>query len=95
MAVLEGTDPREKLAKTYKPVLTKNFMVWPFVQAANCKLDASEAVWSSLANYRDCSQVYSTGSSCACSERCVPGLELLSFDDVCIGGQRYLYGPCT
>jgi protein Mpv17 len=37
MAVMEGKDPKEKLDKTYKPVLQRNFMVWPFVQAVNCK----------------------------------------------------------
>ncbi|KAH7065285.1 hypothetical protein B0J12DRAFT_560431, partial [Macrophomina phaseolina] len=37
MAVLEGGSPKDKLASTYKPALTKNWMVWPFVQIANFK----------------------------------------------------------
>lgn len=35
MAVLEGSDPREKLRSTYGNALTKNFMVWPWVQMVN------------------------------------------------------------
>ncbi|KAI1334234.1 hypothetical protein F5Y15DRAFT_402416 [Xylariaceae sp. FL0016] len=37
MAVMEGTSPREKLAQAYKPALTANYMLWPFVQMANFK----------------------------------------------------------
>lgn len=37
MAVLEGGSPKDKLASTYTPALTKNWMVWPFVQIANFK----------------------------------------------------------
>ncbi|KAK4242682.1 hypothetical protein C8A03DRAFT_29112 [Achaetomium macrosporum] len=38
MAVLEGTSPKEKLARSYKDALTTNWMVWPFVQMVNFKL---------------------------------------------------------
>ena len=34
---MEGSDPREKLASTYKEALTKNWMVWPVVQFTNFK----------------------------------------------------------
>jgi len=37
MAIMEGSDPREKLASTYKEALTKNWMVWPVVQFTNFK----------------------------------------------------------
>jgi protein Mpv17 len=37
MAVLEGTDPREKLKSTYATALQKNWMVWPAVQFTNFK----------------------------------------------------------
>lgn len=37
MAIMEGSDPREKLATTYKEALTKNWMVWPVVQFTNFK----------------------------------------------------------
>lgn len=37
MAVLEGTPPREKLESTYWNALSKNWMVWPVVQATNFK----------------------------------------------------------
>jgi protein Mpv17 len=37
MAVLEGTDPQKKLESTYKQALTKNWMVWPWVQLTNFK----------------------------------------------------------
>lgn len=37
MAVLEGTSPREKLAKSYKPALMTNYLIWPFVQLVNFK----------------------------------------------------------
>ncbi|KAL1303947.1 hypothetical protein AAFC00_000397 [Neodothiora populina] len=37
MAVMEGSDPKKKLDSTYKNALTKNWMVWPFVQLANFK----------------------------------------------------------
>jgi protein Mpv17 len=35
MAIMEGRSPREKLEKTYKSALQKNWMVWPFVQLGN------------------------------------------------------------
>ncbi|KAK4039338.1 hypothetical protein C8A01DRAFT_36705 [Parachaetomium inaequale] len=38
MAVLEGTSPREKLAKSYSDALLTNWMIWPFVQMVNFKL---------------------------------------------------------
>ncbi|SPQ18006.1 73c070c8-23d0-4bf9-88ed-1c4101bc8aff [Thermothielavioides terrestris] len=38
MAVLEGTSPREKLAKSYSDALLTNWMIWPFVQLVNFKL---------------------------------------------------------
>lgn len=37
MAIMEGTDPREKLESTYWEALKKNWMVWPVVQAVNFK----------------------------------------------------------
>jgi protein Mpv17 len=37
MALLEGTDPRNKLESTYWNALSKNWMVWPFVQMVNFK----------------------------------------------------------
>jgi protein Mpv17 len=38
MAVLEGTSPKEKLAKSYSDALLTNWMIWPFVQMVNFKL---------------------------------------------------------
>ncbi|KAI9856108.1 MAG: Protein required for ethanol metabolism [Vezdaea acicularis] len=38
MAIMEGTDPKEKLDKTYFAALKKNWMVWPIVQSVNFKL---------------------------------------------------------
>ncbi|KAI1802909.1 hypothetical protein F4811DRAFT_554421 [Daldinia bambusicola] len=35
MAVLEGGSPKEKLAKSYWPALSTNYLIWPFVQMAN------------------------------------------------------------
>lgn len=35
MAVLEGGSPSDKLAKSYVPALTANYMIWPLVQAVN------------------------------------------------------------
>ena len=35
MAMMEGTDPGEKLRSTYWEALKKNWMVWPAVQAVN------------------------------------------------------------
>jgi len=35
---MEGTDPKEKLKSTYGTAITKNWMVWPAVQAINFKL---------------------------------------------------------
>lgn len=37
MALLEGTDPRDKLESTYFNALSKNWMVWPVVQFTNFK----------------------------------------------------------
>lgn len=37
MAMLEGSEPQKKLDTAYKPALTKNWMVWPWVQMANFK----------------------------------------------------------
>lgn len=37
MAIMEGSDPQEKLEKNYVSALTKNWMVWPFVQVVNFK----------------------------------------------------------
>ncbi|KAG7293215.1 Protein required for ethanol metabolism [Staphylotrichum longicolle] len=38
MAVLEGSSPREKLARNYSDALLTNWMIWPFVQMVNFKL---------------------------------------------------------
>ncbi|KAI1497066.1 hypothetical protein F5X99DRAFT_398217 [Biscogniauxia marginata] len=38
MAVMEGSSPRDKLAKSYVPALQTNYLIWPFVQMANFKL---------------------------------------------------------
>ncbi|KAI9799905.1 MAG: Protein required for ethanol metabolism [Piccolia ochrophora] len=38
MSLMEGTDPKEKLEKSYKTALIKNWQVWPAVQAINFKL---------------------------------------------------------
>ncbi|KAI4159952.1 MAG: hypothetical protein LQ342_006168 [Letrouitia transgressa] len=35
---MEGTSPKDKLDSTYRTALTKNWMVWPWVQAANFTL---------------------------------------------------------
>jgi protein Mpv17 len=37
MALMEGTDPREKLASTYGTAIQKNWMLWPAVQFVNFK----------------------------------------------------------
>ena len=37
MAVMEGKDPKEKLAKSYIPGLKANWMIWPWVQFVNFK----------------------------------------------------------
>lgn len=37
MALMEGTDPKAKLESTYVNALSKNWMVWPWVQIANFK----------------------------------------------------------
>jgi protein Mpv17 len=38
MAIMEGSSPQAKLESTYWNALTKNWMVWPFVQAINFKV---------------------------------------------------------
>lgn len=35
MAIMEGSSPSEKLEKSYATALTKNWIVWPFVQLIN------------------------------------------------------------
>ena len=37
MAIMEGSDPKEKLEKSYLSGLKANFMVWPLVQGINFK----------------------------------------------------------
>ena len=37
MAIMEGSDPKEKLSKSYIPGLKANYMVWPLVQSINFK----------------------------------------------------------
>ncbi|KAL1896725.1 Protein required for ethanol metabolism [Ceratocystis pirilliformis] len=37
MAVLEGSDPQEKLAKSYTTALVSNYYLWPAVQMVNFK----------------------------------------------------------
>ncbi|KKA30169.1 hypothetical protein TD95_001180 [Thielaviopsis punctulata] len=37
MAVLEGNDPKEKLANGYRGALTSNYYLWPAVQVVNFK----------------------------------------------------------
>ena len=37
MAIMEGSDPKAKLEKSYWEGLKANYMVWPFVQAINFK----------------------------------------------------------
>jgi protein Mpv17 len=37
MAYLEGSSVRDRLSSAYVPGLTKNFMVWPWVQFVNFK----------------------------------------------------------
>jgi protein Mpv17 len=37
MAYLEGSSPSQRLKDAYVPGLTKNFMVWPWVQFTNFK----------------------------------------------------------
>ena len=37
MAIMEGSNPKEKLKSTYLEALKKNWMVWPPVQAINFK----------------------------------------------------------
>jgi protein Mpv17 len=38
MAVLEGTDPKQKLERSYTEALKSNYLLWPFVQMVNFKL---------------------------------------------------------
>ena len=35
MAIMEGTDPKEKLKASYWDALKANWMLWPLVQAIN------------------------------------------------------------
>lgn len=37
MAIMEGTDPSEKLKQSYATALQKNWMVWPIIQLTNFK----------------------------------------------------------
>lgn len=37
MAYFEGASPRDRLAKAYLPGMKNNFLLWPWVQAANFK----------------------------------------------------------
>lgn len=37
MALMEGTDPKKKLESTYFSALSRNWMLWPPVQAINFK----------------------------------------------------------
>ena len=37
MALMEGSDPRDKLRDSYKTALSKNWMLWPAVQFVNFK----------------------------------------------------------
>lgn len=37
MAIMEGSDPQKKLDSTYTTALTKNWMIWPWVQLVNFK----------------------------------------------------------
>ena len=37
MAYLEGSSVRDRLSQAYVPGLTKNFMIWPWVQFVNFK----------------------------------------------------------
>lgn len=37
MAIMEGSDPSKKIESTYWNALSKNWMLWPFVQAVNFK----------------------------------------------------------
>lgn len=37
MAIMEGTSPKDKLESTYWQALSKNWMVWPFIQIVNFK----------------------------------------------------------
>ena len=38
MAIMEGSNPQDKLAKSYWPGLQANWMLWPAVQAVNFRL---------------------------------------------------------
>ncbi|KAK8196051.1 Protein required for ethanol metabolism [Zalaria obscura] len=42
MALMEGTSPQKKLESTYTQALSKNWMVWPWVQMANFKFTPLE-----------------------------------------------------
>ena len=38
MAIMEGSDPQQKLKKSWFPGLQANWLLWPAVQAVNFKL---------------------------------------------------------
>jgi len=38
MAIMEGSSPQKKLESTYGTAITKNWMVWPWVQLVNFKI---------------------------------------------------------
>jgi protein Mpv17 len=38
MSIMEGSDPKEKLRKSYLQGIRMNWFVWPWVQAVNFKL---------------------------------------------------------
>jgi len=37
MAIMEGSNPKDKLESAYWQALSKNWMVWPFIQIINFK----------------------------------------------------------
>jgi protein Mpv17 len=37
MAIMEGSNPKDKLESTYWQALSKNWMIWPFIQMINFK----------------------------------------------------------
>lgn len=42
MALLEGKDPRKRVADTYGDILKANWMVWPVVQGVNFRFVPAE-----------------------------------------------------